>query len=232
MKTINFDLNGGFPLEQDVLERMQSTYLDTLLSLVGYLGVPQVGSYILSGCEVVGANITPGYMYIDGSLCYFAGVVGDIDTKISKITVISSADFENATTNDVFTETYALADVSGLALGAFTRVKRFEQTDWSVTDPTAPGFLLNKPTLVYPLHEGEVTGITGAATSSQVVTIPDVGTTNYKIIGSIKTAVSSAVNIPVWMVGNFFSDGFTLHTQTLGGTTPAHTFEYSIYPKP
>ena len=84
MKTTNFDYTGGFPLEQPVLKRMQSGTLLVLESLVKQLGCADTGNFIISGCAISGANITPGIMYINGELCPFAGAIGDNTTKIKK----------------------------------------------------------------------------------------------------------------------------------------------------
>lgn len=144
MKTINFDYTGGFPLEQPVLKRMQSATLLVLEALVKQLGCADTGNYILSGCSISGANITPGIMYIDGELCPFAGAVGDATTKIKKQTNTLTAPFENGTNPPVFIETIAVVDATGTALSAFTRFHYVQDVNYVHTDNNFTATLLAK----------------------------------------------------------------------------------------
>lgn len=185
MKTINFDYTGGFPLEQPVLKRMQSATLLVLEALVKQLGCADTGNYILSGCSISGANITPGIMYIDGELCPFAGAVGDATTKIKKQTNTLTAPFENGTNPPVFIETVAVVNATGTELQNFTRFFYVQdanyvhtdnnftaallaklngieagaevnvQADWNVSNPLSDAFIKNKPLLQNILRSGE-----------------------------------------------------------------------------
>ena len=101
MKKTNFTQQGGFPLEEITLDKMQSAYFEILKAIIGHFNLPDVGSFIISGCEVVGTGITKGMMYIDGELCPFAGVaIGDDTTKIAKIETIEDAPFGTFTKLD------------------------------------------------------------------------------------------------------------------------------------
>ncbi len=144
MKTINFDYTGGFPLEQPVLKRMQSATLLVLEALVKQLGCADTGNYILSGCNVSGANITPGIMYIDGELCPFAGAVGDASTKIKKQTNTLTAPFENGTNPPVFIETVAVVNAAGTELQNFTRFFYVQDANYVHTDNNFTATLLSK----------------------------------------------------------------------------------------
>ncbi|WP_264548036.1 hypothetical protein [Flavobacterium sp. N2820] len=176
MKTINFDYTGGFPLEQPVLKRMQSGTLLVLEAFVKHLGCADTGNFIISGCTISGANITPGIMYIDGELCPFAGAVGTATTKIQKQTNTVTAPFENGTNPPVFIETIAVVNAAGTELQNFTRFYFVQdanyvhtdnnftavllaklnsiasgaevnvQTNWNETNPLSDAFLVGKPT--------------------------------------------------------------------------------------
>lgn len=128
---IDFTQLGGYRLEQPTFEKMQSTYFGILAALMGHLNVLDTGNYILSGCEIVGANINPGIMYIDGALCPFAGGAGIPTTKIKRQNTINTLSFENGTNPAVFTSTSAVIDASGVAYNAFVRVNYSNVVPWS-----------------------------------------------------------------------------------------------------
>jgi hypothetical protein len=121
MKYTNFDYSGGFPFDQSIMKRMQLAYFEHLTAYAKQLGCADVGNFIIHGCQIDGANITPGMMYIDGEMCPFAGAVGTLETKIKKITTTTNAPFENGTNPPVFKETIAQVDATGTALSGYTR---------------------------------------------------------------------------------------------------------------
>lgn len=221
MKTINFDYTGGFPLEQPVLKRMQSATLLVLEALVKQLGCADTGNYILSGCNVSGANITPGIMYIDGELCPFAGSVGDASTKIKKQTNTLTAPFENGTNPPVFIETVAVVNATGTELQNFTRFFYVQdanyvhtdnnftaallaklngieagaevnvQADWNVVNPLSDAFIKNKPNFLKVLYKQ--TAIIGDITNSDfTISFPSLGTDNYAVYPSFETSPTNA----------------------------------------
>jgi len=177
MKRIDYTHGGGFPLEQHVLAKMQSAAYDTLKAFVGYLNIPDAGNYVLSGCNIVGANITPGMLYIDGELCAFAGAVGTGETKIKKVILSESAAFENGNAIVVFFDSVAQINEAGTALSEFQRIypvydqnyvhtdnnltaalllklneiearaEKNVQTVWSETNPLSDAYLVDKPVI-------------------------------------------------------------------------------------
>ena len=221
MKTINFDYTGGFPLEQPVLKRMQSATLLVLEAVVKQLGCADTGNYILSGCSISGANITPGIMYIDGELCPFAGAVGDATTKIKKQTNTLTAPFENGTNPPVFIETIAVVDATGTALSAFTRFHYVQdanyvhtdnnftaallaklngieagaevnvQADWDVLNPLSDAYIKNKPNFLKVLHRN-FADLGDVSDNDYTISFPDLGTVNYSVYVSFESAASNA----------------------------------------
>lgn len=221
MKTINFDYTGGFPLEQQVLKRMQSATLLVLEALVKQLGCADTGNYILSGCSISGANITPGIMYIDGELCPFAGAVGTGSTKIKKQTNTLTAPFENGTNPPVFIETVAVVNAAGTELQNFTKFFYVQdanythtdnnftaallaklngiqtgaevnvQADWNVANPLSDAFIKNKPNFLKVLYKQSV--LIGDVTGNDyTISFPSIGTSNYSVFVSFETAASNA----------------------------------------
>jgi hypothetical protein len=124
MKRTDFTHTGGFPLEQRTLSDMQDTYLEILKAIIGHFGLSNIGNYIISGCEIVGVNITPGMTYIDGDLASFPGAVGDATTKIAKITTLGDGAFEDGNNFPVYSDYTAAVNATGVALSAFTIVPK------------------------------------------------------------------------------------------------------------
>lgn len=175
MKTIDFTQTGGYRFKQTTLDRMQSGYIEVLTAFIRTLGVPDVGNYILSGCEISGANITDGFMYIDGELCPFSETNGDLLTKIKKQTTLQTIAFKNGSNQPVWKTTTAVVDASGVELQEFERIsividgnyvhtdnnftaallaklngieagaEKNVQTNWNETNPLSDAYLIGKP---------------------------------------------------------------------------------------
>ncbi len=122
MKKYNYGFTGGFPLEQEVLDNMQNAYLDALNALVRFMRIPDTGSHILFGCKLVGADIQPGVMYIDGDFCHFAGVTGTgaLTTKIAKQITTTNLPYQNGSNNPALITIIAVVDAGGVELQNFT----------------------------------------------------------------------------------------------------------------
>lgn len=122
MNLIDFTQTGGYRLKQPTFQKMQSAYFEVLKAFITYLQIPDVGKYIISGCEVSGANITSGIMYIDGELCPFVQIPGSLTTKIKKEITIDTLPFKSGANLPVFRKTSAIESATGDALSTFTRV--------------------------------------------------------------------------------------------------------------
>ncbi|MDO4230227.1 MAG: hypothetical protein Q4C98_10460 [Capnocytophaga sp.] len=68
MNKINFNQTGGFPLDTDILNFMQSSY-----DLFNSLGEVAGNLAILRGCEVTGNSVANGVVYIAGEVLPFRG---------------------------------------------------------------------------------------------------------------------------------------------------------------
>lgn len=240
MKYTDFNYSGGFPLDQSVLKRMQQAYFEHMEAYARQLGCESVGNYILDGCKVVGANITPGMMFIDGEMCPFAGAVGTIATKIKKITTTANAPFENGTNPPVFKETIAQVDASGILLSAFTRFfpvfdenyvhtdNNFTaaflaklnsiatgaevnvQADWAVTNPALDSFIKNKPVGQYLLYLRKGTFIHG-----DLITDKQLITVTFPTVGTSNyTVLASLVGEGSWQAEVNINFGIREKTET------------------
>lgn len=116
MNKIEVQQTGGFPLETDSLEFMQSCW--TVLGALGYIAGNTV---ILQGCVEVSGNVTAGYLYINGEVVRFdGGAIGSAiriqETPITRI-------FQDGTEKVVFKERKAVFGTPGLAWSQFKRPK-------------------------------------------------------------------------------------------------------------
>ena len=122
-KKIDFSKPGGFPFTQATLDFMQEAYKSILQTLIGYLGVPATGHYIISGVETSGTHLTAGWVVVNGEVLPFKQ-----STKGAKIVVKESkraVAFKNATSQDVYIDRWAEASqTQGTALAGFTRIKQ------------------------------------------------------------------------------------------------------------
>lgn len=68
MNTINFNLLNGLPMNQDVLDRLQTAY--SIFNLLGNI----VGEKtIIAGCELTGSTVSDGGVYVNGEVFKFVG---------------------------------------------------------------------------------------------------------------------------------------------------------------
>jgi hypothetical protein len=131
MNLIDFLQSGGYRLKQATFRKIQESYFEILKAFVKHLDMPDVGNFIISGCTVVGPNITAGMLYIDGELCSFDQSSGTNATKIKKNIVITNLAFKNGNNLPVFRATNAIVDATGVALSEFTRIPTVKALVWS-----------------------------------------------------------------------------------------------------
>lgn len=143
MNLIDFLQSGGYRLKQATLGKMQAAYFEVLKALVRHLDMPDVGNFIISGCTVVGPNITAGMLYIDGELCEFAASPGTLESLIKKQVSITNLPFKNGSNLPVFRATNAIIDPAGVALSAFTRIQVVKPLIWDNIGDKPDGIVLD-----------------------------------------------------------------------------------------
>lgn len=100
MNKINFNQTGGFPLDTDVLNFMQSSY-----DIFNALGEMAGNLAILKGCEVTGSSVADGVVYIAGEVLPFRG--GTLSTRVIIREEKRSLPFEDGESKEVETTRYA-----------------------------------------------------------------------------------------------------------------------------
>lgn len=143
MNLIDFLQAGGYRLKQVTFRKIQESYFEILKAFIQHLDIPDVGNFIISGCNVVGANITSGMMYIDGELCSFETTPGTIETLIKKEVSLTNLVFKNGSSKPVFRATRAIIDPAGVALSAFTRIQIIKPLIWENIDEKPEGIVLD-----------------------------------------------------------------------------------------
>lgn len=154
MNFIDLTKNGGYRFKQFTLRKMQEAYFQILKMFVAFCNVPEVGNFIISGCKIVGPNITSGYVYIDGELCFFEQTTGTLLSKIKKNVVIQSLGFRNGQNEEVFRYTSAIIDlVDGEVLSNFTRIYPVFDNNYVHTDNNYTTLEVNKLNGIEPLAQ-------------------------------------------------------------------------------
>lgn len=100
MNLINIQQTGGFPLETDTIDRLQSNVL-----LMQAFGRAFGSLAIVSGAIVTGTTVSDGVVYINGELLEFRGAQLGADVII--VQEIENRTFEDGTNKGVFITRYA-----------------------------------------------------------------------------------------------------------------------------
>ncbi len=100
MNKIDFTNVGGFPLTANILGELQKAYsvLNALGNIIGELT-------IISGCDIVGGNISDGVVYIAGEVLAFQG--GAIQTKVIIKEDVTNYVFQDGNSKPVLKTRYA-----------------------------------------------------------------------------------------------------------------------------
>lgn len=122
MNKIEVQQTGGFPLETDTLDFMQTAY--TLLNSFGHLAG---NSTIVTGCVEQGNNVSNGVVFFNGELYEFRG--GQKGDEVRIVTETETRQFENGETKTVFKKRYAMFGSPGIPWQYFQRPRDM----WNLT---------------------------------------------------------------------------------------------------
>ena len=120
MNRQNFIQSGGFPLQTETLDNMQTAY-----ELFNSLGNIAGNFSIILGCEVVGSTVSNGAVFINGELLEFRG--GQIGTDVIIVQEVTSQEFEDGNDKEVVFVRYATFGI-GLVSFPWTNFKRPKTT--------------------------------------------------------------------------------------------------------
>lgn len=106
-KKIDYSHLGGFPLDQEVLNHMQESYVDAFKGLAALCG----DKTILTGVVVDGGNVTAGWITYQGELIPFVG--GAHAPQIVIQNLVTSAIFEDNNQHNIEFTKYATCGALG-----------------------------------------------------------------------------------------------------------------------
>lgn len=106
-KRIDLSILGGFPLEQDTLDFMQSSYRGAFGALATLCG----NKVIVSGVVVAGGNVSDGWIVYNGELIPFVG--GSVATYVVITETAVQATYEDTNLHDVYFTKSATCAASG-----------------------------------------------------------------------------------------------------------------------
>ena len=164
MNKTNFIQTGGFPVKAERLQELQTAY-----SIFNHLGNLAGNFAIVSGCAVVGTNVSDGFVVINDELLEFKG--GTVSDDVIIIETASSKEFKNGEVKEVHFERYATFGTSvesfpwadfkrpiqtkEIPLDLVTRLEKLEKK--SAVFQAGGGMVLwNKPALDIPEGWAEV----------------------------------------------------------------------------
>lgn len=120
-KRIDFTILGGLPYVQETFDWMQDSYRKAFTSIAQLLG----DKVIVSGCQVVGGNVTDGWITYNGELVRFVGgayVAGDqVSVADDTTSALNPATYGDNTVRTIYYE--KLAKISTPGLFPFTDLK-------------------------------------------------------------------------------------------------------------
>lgn len=148
MEKIDFTYSGGFPVKSKTFSKLQEAHFEILKALIGHFELPNVGSFIISGCQLIGSDIASGVMYINGDLCLFKGDKQFEDNKIAKITSVEEAAFKNGANNPVYITIEAAMNSNGVPYALFNRVPGVSEMvnqviNWNEIDGVPEGVVID-----------------------------------------------------------------------------------------
>lgn len=120
MNRINFNQTGGFPLDTDIMGAMQTAY-----SIFNQLGSLAGDKAIISGCNVIGNNISDGVIFLNSEILPFKG--GTLAANVIIKEESESRVFEDGATKAVIFKRYA-------TFGSSTPEKTFAWGDFKRFD--------------------------------------------------------------------------------------------------
>lgn len=118
MNKLEVQQTGGFPLETDTLDFMQTTY-----RLLNELGFISGNNTIVSGCQQVGSNVSDGVVFYNGELLEFKG--GAIQAQVRVFQTTETREFENGEVKGVYIKRWMGFGSSGgnILWSSFSRPK-------------------------------------------------------------------------------------------------------------
>ncbi len=122
MRIADFTKEGGLPFDQKTVGFLQEHSYEIVEALLSHFILDIADSYIISGCEIDGANITSGWMIIDGELLFFQEAAGDANSEIATHLESTTLQYRNGDSHENYVVKTAVIEVSDILLDDFIRI--------------------------------------------------------------------------------------------------------------
>lgn len=245
MNKQNFNQLGGFPLETDTLDKMQTAY--ELFNALGEIA----GNYaIIKGCVVTGSTVSDGVVYLNGEAFKFVG--GNLQATVRIIAVESSKQFENGNSNVVHYERY-ITFASGVDSFEWSLFKRIDSVlaimqslleratiaetvtglnDVKVSTPAGVKAAIDAAIdgMVVSLRKSTFTIGNPETDQDYIIPFPTVGTANYMVVGSLESfaANGNIDNDVIWVVRELQATSFKLSVREVSDSAQNLKFKYML----
>jgi hypothetical protein len=273
MNKTNFVQTGGFPLNAERLEEIETAY-----SIFNAFGTLAGNLTIISGCVTSGSNVSDGYVYVNGELLAFkAGAVTPTssviiieqkvnrpfeNTEVKTVHTIRYATFGTAATSWLWTDFVRPIETKALAAALYAKADRTTldnvinrlvnvetklatiapyaevnvQSDMNVTDVNSDAFVKNKSAtdILYrgSVNVGDTSALSGKVSERTVINFPDVGTAEYIVLGSLKSASGWDNDSGVfWTAADYATSSFALIRREIDTRVQIQIFEYILVRK-
>lgn len=246
MNQLDLTKNGGLKFTQQILEFMQSSYTDTIMSLARAFG----DKVILTGCVITGGSISDGWLLLDGVPTKFIG--GALDTKIVVNVTTEDVVFKNGIAQPV--KQFVTATCAGVGAFDFSLLVRLDElisTQNTLTDLVTSFNALSaafgththtwasingKPIGAFVSYKGsyaigDVGNTSGGADTIATISIPEQPNANYVIAGSLVGQNSNLDldNDVSWVLGAKTTTSFKIALREYASAAQNVVFEFVIY---
>jgi hypothetical protein len=232
-KRIDFTHLGGFPATQYMTNFMQESYRDCFMAIANIIG----DKVIVQGCDIIGGQVTNGWISVAGELIPFVGGVLPAGASVAISEAPASRVFDNGATRDVyFTKTATIGSPGSFLFSDLKRVSVYKDLFDSFTN------LLN----AFNTHTHSWASITGKPANNikyvgahwigdidndNLITITHnqnfAG--NYTVVGNLVSYYDwNSDNDAICVLFNKLANSFQLATRQLSGTFQQIQFEYII----
>lgn len=232
-KRIDFTQNGGFPATQYMTNFMQESYRSCFMAIASFFG----DKVIVQGCDIVGGQVTNGWISYGGELIPFIGGAYFDNAPVSIIETPASRVFDNGATRDVyFTKTASIGSPGAFSFSELKRVSVYRNLIdslnnlWNAFNNYSPNYanIVGKPALNIKYGGRADIGDIGWDNLYTITHNQNISG-DYWIVGNLVGygdwgGDNDSICIPL----NYQSNYFQLATRQLSGTWQDLKYEYLI----
>lgn len=236
-KRVDFTKNGGFPATQFMTNFMQESYRSCFIAIANLIG----DKVIVQGVDVVGGQVTNGWISAGGELMPFIGGLLPVGASVAINEAAASRVFDDGATHDVyFTKTATIGTPGNFLFSELKRVSAYKDLFTSLnnlitsfnTHSHSWASITGKPSNLYIAYKGtHWMGDAAGSDSVHTVTFPSQGTSDYHVMTSwVGNDGNWSLNNDIMTpsIFNKTSTSFQYGVQEVRGTLQNVRLEYII----